>query len=503
MSRLLGEGGMAKVYEAIVNERLGTKVAVKILHPNLALHPGIRQRFEQEAMSMAQLHHPYIARVIDYEDEGDHLAMIMEYLEGETLRDRIYHQGAMEARAALRIFGKVLDACQYVHDKGIVHRDIKPSNIYLTMADEPKVLDFGIAKLLESDAVKTRTGVQIGTPIYMSPEQVKTPKDVDHRTDIYSLGVSLHHMISGTPPYDQATHSEWEIQTKIVQEPLPQIAGVPKRLNDIIQQATAKEQEQRYQSCAEFKDAFRFKPGSNRRPASEKTRPISQPKGPPEVSEATIIDAPLPKPEPISQPQGIGAIPPPEIRQDPPKLNKQALVIPKEAMVAQRRYRKFMRNYIFGLLFIAIGIIFAMTEEPLNIAERQTFGILLFIAGMFLLLAGIHALRLLHKGWQSVQDRGAYTTPGKAIGFLFIPLFNLYWIFVTFRQLAVEMNQYARDRQIGTGKLVSEGMAISICIFILPVINYVGIFINVFLYPNFLRQIRDGVVSIYLDKQKP
>ncbi|MHC1776030.1 MAG: protein kinase [Lentimicrobium sp.] len=254
ITRLIGEGGMASVYEA-VHEKLQSKVAIKVLNPILTANSNIRERFENEARFMAGLNHVNITRVIDYEERPDLLAILMEFLEGEDLNVKIKRDGPMPLRDVVPIFIQVLDAFEYAHAKSIVHRDVKPSNIFIEPSKAVKILDFGIAKLLGATDDMTATGTQIGTPVYMSPEQVNTDKNIDQRSDIYSLGVTLFYMLNGKPPYDTTTTSSFQIFTKIVYEPLPELTNYPD-INQVLKIATHKDPAQRYQTCSAFKQAL-------------------------------------------------------------------------------------------------------------------------------------------------------------------------------------------------------------------------------------------------------
>lgn len=250
--KLIGEGGMASVYEA-EHVKLGNKAAVKILDEILIKKRNIKERFENEAKIMASLQHSNIVRVIDYEETPESLAIIMELIEGKSLTDYIKEKGKLQASEAVQLQKTLLNTFAYAHHKGIVHRDVKPSNIIIETDknNNPKILDFGIAKLLQSDANLTNTGMQMGTPLYMSPEQVKDSKSIDHRSDIYSLGVVLYYMLSGNPPYNNREMSNFDIFNKIVHEPIPELENYPE-LSKIIQNATAKNPEERYKSCEEF-----------------------------------------------------------------------------------------------------------------------------------------------------------------------------------------------------------------------------------------------------------
>ena len=250
ITRKIGEGGMASVYEGI-HVKLGTKVAIKILSPILARNPQLRKRFENEANFMASLSHPHITRVLDVEEKDDTLAIIMDLLDGEDLDARVKRTGPLSTDEVKIIFTQVMHAFDYAHSKGIVHRDIKPANIFIDKANQVKILDFGIAKLFGTGNEMTQTGTQMGTPVYMSPEQVRGEKSIDHRSDIYALGVTLYFLLTGNTPYESAEDSSYEIFTKIINEPIPSLENNP-ILDAIIQKATSKDRNTRYQAVDEM-----------------------------------------------------------------------------------------------------------------------------------------------------------------------------------------------------------------------------------------------------------
>lgn len=318
--RLIGEGGMAKVYEAVHEKFENRRVAIKILDPILTANADIRHRFENEAKIMASLDHPHIVKVIDYTDDADKLAIVMEYLEGNTVSDYVKKFGAFSPEMAGKMMLNILDAFQYAHQHGIIHRDVKPSNILLDDKLNPKIMDFGIAKLLTDNSL-TRTGTQMGTPTYMSPEQVRDVKDIDKRSDIYSLGVTLYFMLTGSAPYNSTTLSTFDIYNKIVHEPLPPLAS-NLNFNEIISKATAKNPADRYNSCKEMADAFSVKhnaaPLENPSAEDEKTlifteqvkpketkkQPVQAKPVPPEIKPRPSEPKPKPKITPVVTDQG-------------------------------------------------------------------------------------------------------------------------------------------------------------------------------------------------------
>jgi serine/threonine protein kinase len=255
---VLGEGGMGTVYLA-EHTNFDRKVAIKAIHPHLAKNEEIRKRFKNEAATMARLQHPNIVGLYDYFVDEEGLYLIMELVEGIELESYIRTIGSpLDEHVSAAFMKQLLEAFSHAHDKGVVHRDIKPANILITNDGTIKVLDFGIAKIVDGDGLHnmTKTGTQIGTVYYMSPEQVQGKK-VDARSDIYSLGVTFYQMLTAQNPYNSCT-TEFEVYSKIVQEQLPNPKLVNPEISDaivsVLNKATAKEIEFRYETCLEFKN---------------------------------------------------------------------------------------------------------------------------------------------------------------------------------------------------------------------------------------------------------
>ena len=208
--RKIGEGGMGAVYEA-QHSLIGRRAAIKVLLPELSSHKEIVDRFFNEARATTSISDPGIVQVFDFGIHTDGSAyIVMEFLEGEPLDARMKRNGRVLPYDALRITRQCAGSLAAAHARGIVHRDLKPENIFLVRDQEaqagerPKILDFGIAKLSgnEGSSTRTRTGMMMGTPVYMSPEQCRGAGLVDHRSDIYALGCVLFHMLTGRPPFD-------------------------------------------------------------------------------------------------------------------------------------------------------------------------------------------------------------------------------------------------------------------------------------------------------------
>jgi uncharacterized protein (TIGR02145 family) len=280
---VLGEGGMAVVYLA-ENTLLGKKVAIKVLKQEFVHSRNIRGRFLSEARSMEQVSHAHIISVLDLIDAGDIVAIIMEYVDGQSLREYLDEKGFIKDSEIQTLFAQILTALQHVHNLGFIHRDVKPSNFMITKTGSIKLADFGIAKDVNNKFEMTETGTQMGTPLYMSPEQIKSTKDVDQRSDIYSLGVVLYEMVTGSYPFDKNTLSIPEIQVCILRDPLPSTHTF---WDKHIAKATAKMEDERFQSCEEWLQAM--KQGDAQKletPANEKTLVE------PTTSDKTVFEAP-------------------------------------------------------------------------------------------------------------------------------------------------------------------------------------------------------------------
>ncbi len=237
----LGQGGMGMVYKAR-QPQLDRIVALKVMRADLSRDPAFAERFAREARALARLNHPNIVSVFDFGQNGGHCWILMEFVDGTNLRE-LLRTKTLQPREALGIVPKVCDALQYAHDEGIVHRDIKPENILLDKKGRVKIADFGLAKLMGKDASDfslTATGMTLGTPRYMAPEQFDKPQEVDHRADIYSLGVVLYEMLTGEVPMGRFA-------------PPSATIGVDVRLDEVVLRTLEKEPSRRYQHASEVK----------------------------------------------------------------------------------------------------------------------------------------------------------------------------------------------------------------------------------------------------------
>jgi TolB-like protein/predicted Ser/Thr protein kinase len=274
LERELGRGGMATVYLA-QDLRHDRPVALKVLHPELAASLG-PDRFQREIRFAARLQHPHILTVLDSGEAGGRLWFTMPFVEGESLRDRLRRERQLPLEDALQIAREAARALDYAHQHGIVHRDIKPENILLTRDGSTLVADFGIARALESDEKLTQTGMVIGTPAYMSPEQASGDKGIDARTDIYSLAAVLYEMLAGEPPYTGPTAQA--VIAKRLMDPVPSVrrvrTNVPEGLDQAIRRALAPVAADRFGSAGDFARALQAA-GTATTPTAATTTPTA------------------------------------------------------------------------------------------------------------------------------------------------------------------------------------------------------------------------------------
>lgn len=237
----IGKGGMGAVYKAR-QPGLDRLVALKVLPPVVGNDPGFVERFNREARALARLSHPNIVVIYDFGKTGDLPYLVMEYVDGTNLRE-IERMGTLSAKEALEIVPQICEALQFAHSEGIVHRDIKPENLLIDKKGRVKIADFGIAKILDVPTGKVSlTGAKdvVGTPHYMAPEQIEKPQSVDHRADIYSLGVVFYEMLTGELPLGKFAPPSKKVQVDV-------------RLDEVVLHTLEKEPERRYQHASQLK----------------------------------------------------------------------------------------------------------------------------------------------------------------------------------------------------------------------------------------------------------
>jgi serine/threonine protein kinase len=262
--RMIGEGGFGEVYEA-ENTLLRRRAAIKVLHAGFVQDEALVRRFMNEARAASGIHHPNIVEVFDagLTPEGEPY-ILMEYLEGDSLQTTLLKQGRLPLRTVQEIARQSCSALSAAHAVGIVHRDLKPENIFLVADPDSsfgfrvKVLDFGIAKIQHRDGsdatVKTKTGLIMGSPAYMSPEQCRDSSDVDHRSDIYAMGVLVYEMLSGLPPFVAKSSAEvLVLQLSAAPPPLrSQCPEVPEHVEQTVLRALSKSRDDRYDRADYF-----------------------------------------------------------------------------------------------------------------------------------------------------------------------------------------------------------------------------------------------------------
>jgi serine/threonine-protein kinase len=343
LERELGRGGMATVYLArdVKHKR---QVALKVLHPELAAALGA-ERFQREIEFAARLQHPHILTVLDSGEAAGQLWFTMPYVEGESLRSRLRKERQLPVDDALRIATETARALDYAHRQGVMHRDIKPENILLTRDGDTLVADFGIARALAgSEDHLTETGMSLGTPAYMSPEQASGDKAVDARTDVYSLGCVLYEMLAGEPPYTGPNAQV--IIMKRFTDPVPSARkvrpAVPEGVDHAVQRALATLPADRFATAAEFARALQVQASA--------------------ITTAATPSAGTAPPSATTIPAAIAA---------PPAAPTPTARVP--SITPPRRPRMPIAAITLGLGFlIGIGVLFAWRRTHATTSEENT-----------------------------------------------------------------------------------------------------------------------------------
>jgi len=259
---LIAVGGMGSVYKAR-QKSLGRNVALKVLHAQIADEPGFAERFQREAHTMASLSHPGLVGVHDFGQAGPYFHFVMEYVDGVNLRQMLRAK-TLAPELALRIVPQVCEVLQYAHDQGVVHRDIKPENILVERGGRVRVLDFGLSKVVGKHPVRpllTRSDQVMGTPHYMAPEQWEKPLSVDHRADIYSLGVVFYELLTGELPLGRFAPPSHKVHIDV-------------RLDEVVLRTLDKEPMLRYQQASELKSDVEHISGADAPAAAPEPPPL-------------------------------------------------------------------------------------------------------------------------------------------------------------------------------------------------------------------------------------
>ncbi|MGA8260030.1 MAG: protein kinase, partial [Arenicellales bacterium] len=254
----LGRGGMADVYKAF-HPQLEVYRAIKVIRREFVTAPDFRVRFQKEAQAVATLRHPNIVQIHDFGEQDEAYYMVMEFIQGRDLKRIIQEEGRIRPISrAVDIVDQVAGALHYAHSQGLIHRDIKPENIMITDDGLPILTDFGIAKLLTSSTQLTQTGLGIGTPAYMSPEQAKALPEIGPQTDIYSLSVVLYEMLTGRVPYSADT--PMAVMLKAISDPMPMprsfSSDISESLQQVLVKGLAKEANDRYATARQLQEAL-------------------------------------------------------------------------------------------------------------------------------------------------------------------------------------------------------------------------------------------------------
>lgn len=260
LESLIGEGGVGEVWRAR-HESLDKPVAIKCILPQFSKDKNIYDRFTREASSMARLEHPHIVGVHDFFSVGDSTYLVMSYIEGGSLQDLLEKKPILGIDDAMKISLDILDALDYAHQRGVIHRDVKPPNILVTENLDAYLVDFGIALELGKKRV-TQFGTNIGTPEYMSPEQIRGEK-LDHRTDVYSFGCVLYEMLSGSTPFGttgEEGQTDFLIMERHIKEPPPALGSinpdVDEKTASAVVRAMSKDKKERFPGCGDMAKAL-------------------------------------------------------------------------------------------------------------------------------------------------------------------------------------------------------------------------------------------------------
>jgi serine/threonine protein kinase len=395
----IGQTGMSEVWRA--QDRDGRGVALKTISSQAGADPQLRARFLREGGEHQLMKHPSIVPILDFFEQEGNFYLVMQYITGGSLEDRLEKLGwkPLPIPDALKISKQILSALDYAHQKGVIHRDVKPSNILLD-GDHAYLGDFGIALALGRPRLTTFEQV-MGTRCYMSPEQIQTPLKITHLSDVYSFGCVLYEMLTGRQPYpqgDDSKEAQYTMLAKRVHEPpaSPRTYNpvIPARLERVVLTALSANPQDRFAGCGSFARALEGI--ETERPGSVPLKPDPRPLIPPVKPQPQVVPAPA-----------------------------------KKVSV----WGNVVAAVIAGLLW------FPFTFES-GSGGQQDVLIMIVVCSI---LTNIVLLRMIYKTWAALPASYARMTPGKAVGFMFVPFYNLYWVWNAYVSFAKDFNRYVKE----------------------------------------------------------
>lgn len=363
----LGEGGMGTVYLAY-DPKIEREVALKVLQPQLFMHdPEYATRFEREVKTISTLQHGSIVSLYDYGEDGEWLYFVMPVMRGGSLRDRL-ERGPLSLEEANKIIQRIGKGLAKAHRQGIIHRDLKPGNILFDEDGEAYLSDFGIVKVDDPVGLKTQTGQSLGTPQYMSPEQLDG-KEIDPRSDVYSLGIIIYEMLTGIKPYDHPSSARVIVMQ--LTYPLPDILAdhpeFPPKLQELIKTAMAKEPAKRYASVTQLTAALQ-----NAVDAHKKKPPPPKPVSPP-VYERKPVESSKPISEPV-RPKPLTFRGPATPQSTPAYQANTPAVSPKSGRGRGRKFILTLFLIMLGASLLSLGcsIVFYFSTPYGSIEESMS-----------------------------------------------------------------------------------------------------------------------------------
>lgn len=378
INALLGKGGMSSVYKAL-DPNLKRTVAIKLIHPHLSTDENFIHRFKKEAAAVAAFRHPNIIQVYDFNVDGDVYYMVLEFIPGETLQDRLKElkkEGRqMPIQQAISIITNMCDALGYAHKGGMIHRDIKPANIMLNVYGQAILMDFGIVKILD-DTSHTATDAVVGTARYMSPEVIRS-ETPDERSDIYSLGVTFFEILSGEPPFN--ANSAMSLLMKHLNDPVPDLRKIredtPPELVRIVKKMLEKNRDDRYRNTDELAaDLKRLSSTLETAPAAP-VIPTPEP-------ELTLVENTVIEPTSGLEKVGEAAQPEPKSEAPPPVMKEKTTAHTASIKPSQTN---------------AVGAVTGINPKP---PSRKALPLLLFggvgaflIVGLLVIIGGLYLFR--------------------------------------------------------------------------------------------------------------